>query len=73
MATGQVILLLGALVALTGLILVIAQLRQKRRYASRSLHAKAGPLAFTLKTTFVGLVVLGFGVLLLVVAAIVPH
>jgi hypothetical protein len=37
------------------------------------LHAKAGPLAFTLKTTSVGLVVLGFGVLLLVVAAVVTH
>jgi Ca2+/Na+ antiporter len=71
MNPAQVMTAVGALVTLAGLVLVIFQMLQtKRTYPSRSVKAQAGPLKFDLKTTFVGLVVLAFGVILLVVSAV---
>jgi hypothetical protein len=65
---------IGAVVTLAGLGLVVLQMLQKNRtYPSRSIKAQAGPLKFDLKTTFAGLVVLGFGVILLVVAAVIQR
>jgi hypothetical protein len=72
MTPAQVMTAIGALVTVTGLGLVVLQMLQpKRTYPRRSIKAQAGPLKFDLKTTFVGLVVLAFGVILLVVAAVI--
>jgi hypothetical protein len=70
----------GLIVVIAGLAMVILQiLTQTRRQRidqttvidqPRSLVAKAGPVEFNLRTTFPGLVVLAFGVLLLVVAVV---
>ena len=74
MAAAQVVTIVGALLTVAGLVLVVVQMLQtRRRYGSRSLQAQAGPLKFALKTAFPGLVVLAFGVVLLVVGAVVSR
>ena len=74
MSPAQVMTAIGALVTLAGLGLVVFQmLYRQRTYPSRSIKAQAGPLKFDLKTTFVGLVVLAFGVILLVVGAVIDR
>jgi hypothetical protein len=72
MNPAQVMTAIGALVTLAGLGLIVVQMFQtKRTHSSRSIKAQAGPLKFDMKTTFVGLVVLAFGVILLVVGALI--
>jgi hypothetical protein len=69
----QIITLIGGITAVVGLALVVFQMRkpqQKMKIPRRSMTARAGPLSFGVSTTFPGLIVLGFGVLLLIVGAI---
>jgi hypothetical protein len=64
------ITVIGLITAVVGLALVVFQMWRPQRIAKRSMTGRAGPLSFSLSTTFPGLIVLGFGVLLLIVGAI---
>ena len=66
----QMITVLGGIIVVVGLALVVFQMAKPQRIAKRSMTGRAGPLSFNLSTTFPGLIVLGFGVLLLIVGAI---
>jgi hypothetical protein len=68
---------LGIVLVVVGVLLVVAQLvvalrrqDQLRHMPMRSASASVGPLKLDLKTTYPGLVVIGFGIVLIVVGAI---
>jgi hypothetical protein len=63
----------GAFLVVLGAALTAVQLLRGvpvERTPTRSMEAGAGPMKFALKTTFPGLVLVGFGVLLIVVGVI---
>lgn len=71
-AASIVLVVLGAVLVLAGLGLTVWQMFGKERQRplpSRRLSAHAGPVKFDLQTTFPGLIVIGFGVVLLVIGA----
>jgi hypothetical protein len=68
---GAVLVWVGVALAVVGIILIVIQMtRPPRRERARSLEAGAGPLNLALKTTYPGLVLVAFGVLLMVVGAV---
>ena len=75
MTSEYIVTILGALIAVVGLILTAVQLLRRSARDSRKRHvtAKAGPVSFGLATTYPGLIVLAFGVLLLVVGALLSR
>ena len=64
----------GAFLVVAGAVLTAVQLLRRvppeRTPERRSMEGRAGPVKFSLKTTFPGLVLVGFGVLLLVVGVV---
>lgn len=68
---GGVVVWAGVGLALAGLALVVFQMiRPPHRAPSRRVEAGVGPLNFALKTTYPGLVLVAFAVLLIVVGTV---
>jgi hypothetical protein len=72
-ATSVVALAVGVFLVVVGVVLTASQLVRKgssKRAPTRRMTAGVGPLKFALETTFPGLVIIGFGVLLIVLGVV---
>ena len=75
---GNVAILIGVLIVITGIALVGVQAmdgngKDMQNHSSKLIGAEAGSTKFQVETTFPGVLVIALGILLLIAGAVISH